>query len=217
MIVGVVVGLFFSGCGSGPLPAAPEKAKEYFSDIKVKDSDTFEKDSGKWQVLAPGGIGDGALTLTGKDWFSDAYKEPVADGRGIIVDFTYSPGAVFEILFTSGDWGTDQHKRFGVYVDSNNIRPNNPPLNAGRENLAGVYPLKPNTAYTAMMAIVPGGQFLAVFWDPANPQTAIEYQKVVGDGWAGFQWTFSVGCNYGAVRFDNFQLVEIGALKKTIQ
>jgi hypothetical protein len=212
IIFPVLLTLVFSGCSAGKPSPVPDNVREHFSNLTEIDTDTFENDGGKWQITAPGGIQDGVLNLIGNEWYSDIYKKPVTDGQGIIIEFSYSQGSIFELLFTSGEWGTDQHKRFGIYIDNNLIRPNFPPANVGTEGINGGLSLKPDTTYSIMLAIIQGGEFYTVIWDPSNPQKVLTHHRVVGNTWGGFQWTFSVGGKAGTILFDNFKAVAFDGL-----
>jgi hypothetical protein len=201
--------LALTGCGSQKPVTVPEKALEYFPEAQLIESDSFDQDSGTWNILAPGGIQNGVLTLNAGGWYSNSYNKLIADGQGVVLEFTYSNGSIFELLLLNGEWGTDQHKRFGFYIDENAIRPNLPTNNLGEDNLSLGLAMRPDTTYAILMAVMSGGRFLAVIWDPADPHQAIEYAKTAGDAWAGFQWTFSIGGNYGTIRFDNFQYINL--------
>ncbi len=190
-----------------PSPVS-DRSLEYISNVTVIDNDSFEKDSGKWEMFASGGIKDGVLLLLAKDWYANTYKQQITDGQGIIIDLSYTKESYFEILFTYGEWRSDQYKRFGVYIDKNYVKPNCPTNNIGKEYVSGNFPLKPYTTYSIMLAISQGGEFIAVIWDPSDPIKVIKYHRVVGDIWSGYQWTFSIGGSNGTIIFDNFKAIK---------
>jgi hypothetical protein len=197
--------ILLSSCGSDKPSSIPDTVQDYFSHATVIDNDPFDMDSGKWEISPYASIQDGELILLARDWYSNIYKQQITDGQGIIIEFTYTKESSFEILFLSGEWGTDQHKRFGVYIDNNIVKHNIPPLNVGNEDISGDFPLQPATPYTIMMGISQGGEFMALLWDPSDPAHVINYHKVVGDIWSGYSWTFSVGGSNGTIIFDNFK------------
>jgi hypothetical protein len=114
ILVGAVLLILLSGCGSRTPAPTTDQQKEYFPNVTVLDSDSYEKDSGKWELSAAGGIADGKLLLIAKDWYPFVYSRPISDKQGISLEFSYSNNANFEFVFNNGDWGTDQYKRFGV-------------------------------------------------------------------------------------------------------
>jgi len=212
-VVGLaVLVVLLSSCGLEKPSPVSDKSLEYFSNISVIDNDTFEKDSGKWEMLASGGIKDGVLLLLAKDWSPNIYKQQITDGQGIIIEFSYTEESYFEILFNYGEWGSDQYKRFGVYIDKNYVRPNCPPNNIGKEDVSGSFPLKPDTTYSIMMGISQGGDFLAIIRDPSDPIKVMKYHRVVGDNWSGYQWSFIIGGHNGTIIFDNFRAIKFDGI-----
>jgi hypothetical protein len=204
--------ILLSSCSPEKPSPVPDTVQDYFSHASVIDNDTFDIDSGKWELSPYGSIQDGGLNLLARDWYSNTYKRQITDGQGIIIDFSYTKESAYEILFLSGEWGTDQHKRFGVYIDNNIVKQNNPPINAGNEDISGDFPLQPAIPYTIMMGISQGGEFMALIWDPSDPIHVIKYHKVVGDIWSGYQWTFSIGGSDGTIIFDNFKVIEFDGI-----
>lgn len=204
ILVGAVLLILLSACGSRTPVPTTDQQEVYFSNVTVLDSDSFEKDSGKWELSAAGGIADGKLLLLAKEWYPFVYSRPISDRQGISIEFSYSNDANFEFVFNNGDWGTDQYKRFGVYINNGVVNPNNPPNNIGSDGIAGGFLLKPDTTYLMMMAVLPGGEFLAVIRYPADPAGVLEYRKTAGAVWSGCEWVFSIGGDNGEIWFDNF-------------
>ena len=76
--------------------------------------DTFDNPSrGGWGFNA-GIIKNGILEVIGDNWRGLLRERTFNDYHGVIIDFNYSKGSVFEMLLDSGEWYTDPYKRFGI-------------------------------------------------------------------------------------------------------
>jgi hypothetical protein len=187
---------------------APDKTLEYLNGVKVVHIDNFDKDSSKWGVgLASGGIRNGVLEVIGKDWNGVRRYTSFRDNQGIIIDFTYTHGSVFEMYVDNGSWDTDSYKRFGIYVEGNSARVN---VWAGKNGLGGArlsgnFSPKPDTTYSLLMAILPNGEFLGVIWDLSDSTKTIYYREKIGKNWSDLTWEFAVGADKGTIIFDNYR------------
>lgn len=159
---------------------------------------------------------NGKLSLVGKNWENGITRDQLfTDYQGVIVDFQYSKGSVLEMYVDYGNWFTDAYKRFGIYVDNNS-----PQVNVfsgknalGGARLSGNLRLKPDTVYTLMMTVLPGGEFFAAIWDPSDPSKAVYYHETIGKKWSDLQWRFAMNAATGNVLFDNFREVTFEGLK----
>jgi len=189
---------------------------EYLNGAQVVNIDTFDLVTDKWgSGLISGGISNGVLNVIGKDWNGIVRNRDFNDNQGIIIDFTYTKGSVFEMYLGHGDWYTDGYKRFGIYMENNYARVN---VWAGKNGLGGArlsgnFSPKPDTNYSLLMALLPNGEFLGVIWDPSDPSETIFYREKIGKNWSNLTWTFAIGADRGAILFDNFREITFDSVK----
>lgn len=190
-------------------------AAQFLEGLTVTYYDPFDENLG-WGMDI-GVIKDGLLEVVGDSWRGLSLDtRDFADGQGLILNVKYAaPGAQFEMLLDHGAWDTDGYRRFGIYMEkypqSNLWRKNNP---VAFNNLHGNFRPQADTWYSVLMAIGPGGEFLAVWWDPANPTQIIKYREKFGKDWAGLDWKFRIGGNYGTFWFDDLREVQFSGFKK---
>lgn len=195
---------------------APDKTLEYLNGVQVVNIDTFDLVTNKWgSGLFSGGISNGVLNVIGKDWNGIGRNRNFNENQGIIIDFTYTKGSVFEMFFDSGDWDTDTYKRFGIYIENNHARVN---VWAGSNALGGAilsgnFSPKPDTNYTLLMSLLPNGEFLGVIWDPSDSTKTIFYREKIGKNWSKLTWRFSIGADKGTIVFDNFREITFDSVK----
>ena len=168
-----------------------------------------------WDLMNAARVKNGSLEVLGANWNGLVRSSQLHEGEGVVANFTYNDGSVFEMLIDHGDWGTNQYKRFGLYMETNSLRTN---IFAGTNALGGSplignLILYPDTPYTMMIAVVPGGDFIGAIWDPSNPARAITYHEKIGKNWANLVWTFKIGANTGTILFDNYQEFRFNSLK----
>src|SRR6266496_792069 len=187
---------------------APDKTLEYLNGVQVVDIDTFDLVTDKWSSgLISGGISNGVLNVIGKDQNGISRNRGFNDNQGIIIDFTYTKGSVFEMYVARGDWNTDPYKRFGIYLGNNSAAVN---VWAGKNQLGGPklsgnFSPKPDTTYSLLMALLPDGEFLAVIWNPSDPTKTIYYREKLGKNWSNLTWNFVLQANGGSIVFDNYR------------
>lgn len=194
---------------------APDKVSEYLDNVKVISIDTFDKNTGLWWLDSAGTFKDGGLEIIGKDWNGIGREGILKEGKGVIIDFTFTRGSVFEIFFDKGDWWTDSYRRYGVYVYNSY-----PAVNvwSGKNGLGGAYlsgnfSTKPETTYSLMIAILPNGEFLSVIWDPSDPSKTIRYRENIGETWSNISWNFRIGADKGTILFDNYRVISFDGVK----
>jgi len=198
-----------------PTLEPPSVAAQFLQDLTVTYYDPFDENLG-WGMDI-GVIKDGVLEVVGDSWRGLSLDtRDFSEGQGLILDVKYAaPGAQFEMLLDHGDWDTEGYRRFGIimekYPQSNLWRKNNP---VAFNNLHGNFRPQADTWYSVLMAIGPDGEFLAVWWDPANPTQVIKYREKFGKDWAGLDWKFRIGGNYGTFWFDDLREVQFSGFKK---
>lgn len=202
-----------------PTPIAydlPAIVQEYLVGARPIAHDTFDTlDPARW-TFTSGSVTTslGEAQVTGVDgWGSRLYRaESVPEGTAVLVRFRSDTDAEFGIYVESGAWGTPEYKRFGTYgpyPETNIFRGTNAEL---RQELAGDLVIQPEVWYELMLAIGPGGEFLALIWDPETPEANLVYRRVVDRRWTGATWTFGVTSNAGFLALDDFALVAFAAM-----
>ena len=194
----------------------PDQLSNYLNDVKVIDSNTFDNspESG-WNVYA-GKIENGVMELIGNEnWNGAARNREFGENEGIIIDFNYSTNSLYEIFIENGVWATDQYRRFGLYIGSNQAQVNEYEGNSdhGGANLSGNLSLRQGTTYSLLIAILPNGELLEVIWDPSNSSDTRIYRETFDETWAGLTWTFWIGVNQGTIQFDNFKEIRFSGAK----
>jgi hypothetical protein len=197
-----------------PTISPPEKSLNYLDGVQVVHLDTFEKAKGDWR-LGNGYIKDGELVLFGKEWTPVYRNREFKVNEGIIVDFQFTSGPLFDMLFESGEWGTEGYKQIGIYIEGNQAKSN---VWKGKTWLGGVIinsnmPLKPDKTYTMLLAVLPDGELLEVIWDPTDPLKAIQYRQKIQEVWSYLSWTFLLVADKSTVRLDNFREIKFEGIK----
>lgn len=160
-------------------------------------------------------VRNGSLEIVGANWNGLVRNQQLSEGQGVVANFTYNDGSLFEMLIDHAEWGTTQYKRFGMYMVENSVSVN---VWAGTNSLGGAplignLILYPDTPYTMMIAILPGGEFMGVIWDPSDPSQAITYHEKIGKNWANLTWNFKIGADRGTILFDNYNEFRFNSLK----
>jgi hypothetical protein len=201
---------------------APEKSLEYLNNVQVVYNDTFDNTTvsgwGNGWWLDGGKIQNDVLEVIGKNWnavgrdVQRTYKE----GEGIILDFTYNKGSVFEFFFAHGDWGTDPLRRFGIYISGGSAQADlwQGKNGLGFNNLHGNLTLKADIKYSLLIAVLPDSEFLGVIWSPSDPSKTLVYHEKLGKSWVNLTYTFTIGADKGTILFDNFKEIKFDSVVK---
>lgn len=195
-----------------PTIVPPAVLGEYLENVRITRIDNFDDNNG-WEMYT-GKVSSGTLEIVGKDWNSITRRQAFKEGDGIIVNFKYTKGAEFEMLFDKGEWWTDPYKRFGVYIVTDYAETN---LWDGKNGLGGNYLrgnfyLAPDTWYSLVMALGKDGNFFALIFDPSNPEKFIKDRRKI-DGYQGITWTFKMGANVGVVSYDDYMEINFDSIK----
>lgn len=200
-----------------PTVASPAKVNEVLNDVEVVRVENFQKsysdifDYGNG-VSSPG---DGQLNMEGIPFWTSSFsaKKRFSEGSGIILSYKYSPQTEFEVFLDRGTWADPDYRRFGVYAT-------NPPstdLYQGEKGFGNYltknFVLKTDTWYTILLVTDKGGDFLALIWDPENPERVARYREVIKK-WENIQWRFSVGANKGQIQFKDYMEITFSGFKK---
>ncbi len=179
---------------------------KYLENPRIVEMDTFDNPSG-WNPI--NGISGGQLLLTGlgdNNWHGLSNRAILREGDGVVINFQFTSSEYFEMYFERGPWPTGLYKRFGLYVNGDH---SNADIFVGRQRsdpslVPGNLSLQPGKWYSLLMVVGRGGDFLAVLWDPANPDESLQYREAINT-WAGLEWTFRIQTNQGTILFDNFE------------
>ena len=194
---------------------APDKILEFLNGVQVVYFDTFDNPARGGWLFDAGKVKDGILEVIGKNWNGLFRDRNFNDNQGIVIDFSYTKGSVFEMYVASGDWYTDPYKRFGIYVGNNNARVNEwaGTNGLGGANLSGNFVPKPDTTYSLLIALLPDGKFLGVIWDPSDPSKTIYYREDMGKYWSNLTWKFALSADSGTILFDNYREITFDSVK----
>lgn len=202
---------------STPIPPTPTVIPpailiEHFENVHITKVDAFDNGN-DWELWA-GKVSNGAFEIVGNNWNAISRKRVFLEGSGILVNFKYTKGAEFELLFEKGDWQTEPYRRFGVYLVTDYAQSN---LWEGKNALGfnylrGNFYLVPDTWYSLLMALGKNGEFFAIIWDPSNPEKFISDRRKIEE-WSGITWRFNMGANKGTILFDDFMEIEFDNIK----
>lgn len=199
-----------------PTVIPADKLSEYLEGVQALDSDTFDDPSGRGWVVQEAIIRNGVMRIDGNaNWDGAFWDQGVTENEGIVMDFSYASGSLFEIFVDQGAYDSDAYKRFGVYIGGNTVEIN---IWEGRNNtggtiLSGDLTLEPETTYTILISILPDGEFLLALWNPQDPVKALNHRATFDLTWANSTWTFYLQANRGSILFDNFRRIAFNATK----
>ena len=194
--------------------APPDVLTKYLANVRVVKVDSFDNGS-RWESSAV--ISDGVLKLIGiggDDWLGTAYNKRFHEGEGLVVNFKFTQRSYFGMYLENGNWDTVPYKRFGMDIRKNNVESN---LFIGKDSLGftslpgNFYPFS-DTWYSFFMVSGKNGDFLALLWDPSNPEKTVIYRDKL-ENWGGLTWTFRTQVNEGTIIFDDFEEIEFDGIK----
>lgn len=202
---------------STPIPPTPTlippaALAEYLENPRIVKVDSFDN-SNSWELYV-GKVTNGVLEIVGNDWNGIVREGTFQEGDGILINFKYTKGSEFELLFDKGEWWTDPYKRFGVYLAVDYAESNlwDGKKGLGFNYLRGNFYLTPDTWYSLLMTIGKDGDFFALVYDPSNPEKIIKDRRKI-EGWKGINWTFKLGANEGTILFDDLMEIEFDNIK----
>ena len=195
----------------------PDILTKYLENVRVVKVDSFDNDS-NWSPNSTTVISNGTMEIVGEggnSWSATAaYKKNFHEGEGFVISFKFAPGTYFNMFLENGDWGTPPYKRFGMDINKGHVLSN---LFVGKDSLGftslpgNFYPSS-NTQYSFFMVSGQDGNFLALLWDPSNPEKTVKYKDKL-ENWKGLDWSFRTQTNVGTVIFENFMEVEFDGIK----
>lgn len=199
-----------------PATVQPDKLSEYLEGVQVQDDDTFDDPSGRGWVIQAAIIRDGFMRVDGNaNWDGAFHSQGVTENEGVVMDFSYASGSLFEVFIDQGAYDSDAYKRFGVYIGGNTVETN---IWEGRRNtggtiLSGNLTLEPETTYSILIAILPDGEFMLVLWNPQEPSKTLKHRAAFDPTWSNLTWTFYLQANRGPIFFDNFRKIAFDSAK----
>ena len=206
-----------------PLPSetivvsTSDKSFPYLNDVQVLEIDTFDEPLASGWNVNTGIIENGIMEIIGNEnWFGASHNGEFGEFQGVVIDFRYpTENSLYEIYLENGTWDTDEYKRVGLYVGSNQADTNiyMGKSDHGGTKLSGNLTLTPETTYSLFIAILPNGEFLEVIWNPINPSETLSYRETIDENWDGITWTLWIGGNQTTIHFDNFQKIAFSSVK----
>lgn len=186
----------------------PEGLSLFIQGSKIDYYDPFDQNNG-WGIGCSCFVRGGLFTAVGRDWSGASWNErQLNEGQGLLLDFSFTTDAEFEVYINVGDFSTAPYRRFGMYIRNDapyaNLWAGNQPF-SGR--LLGNLILQPETSYTLAILIGEGGEFSLVVWNPADPSQFVSTHETLGTSWADRVWAFAVGANSGQVEYDNLRFI----------
>ena len=194
----------------------PNNSLEYLNDVQVLYIDTFDDPLATGWNLDAGTVENGVMKVIGNEnWNGASRNGEFGEYEGVVIDFNYSTDSLSEIFVEHDVWNTDQYRRFGVYIGSNQAQVNeyDGKNDHGGANLSGNLTLKPDRTYSLLIAILPNGELLEVIWDSSNASETLSYREKFDETWAGLTWTLWIGVNQGTIQFDNFNEIKFSGAK----
>ncbi len=192
-----------------------DKPQEYLEDVQILEADTFDESlDNQWNV-SNGALDNGALKMTGTNNYDGvSWKREFRAGEGVVIDFNYSEGAIFELFMDYGQYDTDAYKRFGIYIADNLVAVNERGGgNTDGGGFLGDLTLATDTTYSLFIAILPNAEFMQVIWDPADPSKTLFYREKLDPTWLDTNWTFYLQAGGGTILFDNFKELNFSGAK----
>lgn len=197
---------------------APDKVLEYLNNVEVVSRETFDEQlsSYNWYFDLALITANGVVEFPGKSWWAVlGPSKQFSEGQGVVLDFQYAKGAIFEMYFSRGFTDDSFFKTFCVYFEKNVGRTNvwAAQNSLGGETIPGDLILKPDSNYSLMMVIIPDGEFLTVIWEPSNPSKISYYHEKIGKNWSDLPWGFSIAAKSGAFFVNEYQEITFDSIK----
>lgn len=187
----------------------------YLTDVQITDADPFDvPQTGKWNLFKSK-VENGALTIIGNANYDGVFaSQEFRAGEGVVIDFKYSPDATVEIFLDHGLYGEPTYQRFGIYVEGSRIYVNE--YGGGNKDgsgLSGNLVMKPDTAYSILIAYLPNGELLEALWDTADPTKTLAYREKMDSTWLDLALTFFIQAGSGTVEIDNFIAIKFSGAR----
>jgi len=208
-----------------PIVEPPSIATEFLTDVKNLSYDSFDishtpysnESNWMWDTKTSN-IANGVFEFHGAfTWASEfSLKQQLVNGEGIIMKFKLqNANGDSELLFRTGDSGTDGYLQFGIWP---NKRPAVDIWQRKQINhafkLTGNLNLKPDTGYGLLMAIGKNGELLGVIWDLASESNRIIYKETLGEKWMSKSWYFGGKADgTEALYIDDIYTISFGEIK----
>jgi hypothetical protein len=238
VIVALLCVMLLAGCGgSSPDPTAtavpptatpvpptptpiayevPDLVSTYINAAQPTAHETFDTLSVEEWTYTPGSVttSQGEVQLTGvENWGSSLYRaETVTENTAMLLRFRADTDAEFGIFVEADTWGTEAYKRFGSYGPYPETNIFHGTVGEPRQIFDGELTVRADTWYNLMIAVGPGGEFVALVWDPADSSQHLAYRRVVDAGWTGASWLFGITINSGFLAIDDFVVASFDGL-----
>lgn len=185
----------------------PKLVTQYIGPAQSIFLDTFDTLSADWTYSSASVTTSlGEVQLTGiENWGTNLYHvPPIAEGTALLLRFRADSDAEFGAFLESGTWGKADYKRFGLYGPYPTTNIFHGTIGEPQQEFDGELSIESNAWYDMMLAVEPGGEFIALVWDPEDPSMHLAYRRVVDEKWAGSTWAFGITMNRGFLAIDEF-------------
>ena len=189
-------------------PQLPAIVADHLENPRIIRVDTFET-GGAWDLSYTGKVEDGVLVYVGEGSSGVGVNRNglFSKGSGILINFksTTNGQRFMGVDFDQGQWNKSSWRRFGIeFIDTKGVQSH---LAIGNEYnnqaLHGNLNLVSDKWYSLLLAIGKDGKFLAVIWDPSNPDNFLWDIQMMNKSTKP-TWTFNLGGSKGTFLFDDF-------------
>ena len=188
---------------------------QFLNNVQVLEMDTFDDPlTDKWTIIS-GTIDNSVLEIIGNNNFDGVFSNrKLGADEGVVIDFNYSQASLMEMFVDYGEYDSDTYKRFGFYIEDNNILVNERGGgNTDGTGFSGNLTLEPDTDYSVLIAILPNAEYLEVIWDPSDPSKALSYREKMDQTWLNLNLTFFIQAGNGTIRLDNYREISFSSAK----
>ena len=161
----------------------------------------------RWVSWSDGTIENGKYILIGEEYWESGARlnKTFQDGEAVMIRFQYSPHSEINIKFDNmEEWKTKEYKRFGISIRGNEIQSDiyqGPNYIGGKSLNLGQF--TSDTVYNLLLAIGNNGKFVALLWNPNEPDNTVMYERELGEDWSNLNWSFGISSNKGQIAIEN--------------
>jgi hypothetical protein len=191
--------------------AVPDKVTEYLQGVRVDYTEAFDSlPTSGWSLDGVTAV-DGVLKfVAGNKGASLERTRPLAEKSAVLLGFSFGDSTTVYFGMHNGTPGAASVKAFDpVYIRGRFLIYGNAPE---RLKGSGDLTLKKGTTYSLLLAILPGGGFRVVLWDPAEASQALVINQPAPT-WSGLEWTFRIDVGPGSLTVDNYKEMEFDSAK----
>ena len=226
-----ILALLSKGTVTADIPVQPDETTEaqlpaivtdHLDNPRIIRVDTFET-GGAWDLSYTGKVEDGVLVYVGEGSSGVGVNRNglFREGDGILINFKYTTfGQRFiSLAFDQGQWNNSSWRRFGIeFIDTKGVQSflavSNEYSDTSNQALRGNLNIEADKWYSLLLAIGKDGKFLAVIWDPSNPDNFLWDIQMMNKSTKP-TWTFNLGGSKGTFLFDDFLEIKFDSILTT--